>query len=218
MAENPLKSMMPKDKEGEGLGKELREKMEMQKAAGDSLKGGATSVGPAPTKTLMSTSPQDKTNTQGPYGTGAGEKRIDVSNMTKPLGQMHKGGTIQKTGQYVMKAGEKVLTGDQHAHLKNALSLAQTALSHEPEQDMQPKKVIRAMNIRKASDGSHVIEHHHVDFSHPMEEHTAKNMDELHDHLEQHWGTPNDGEAESESEKDESPGVKAAEKAVGLEK
>ena len=116
-----------------------------------------------------------------------------------------------------MKEGEKVLTPEQHGHLKSALSLAQTALSHDADKQ-EPAKEIKAMHIRKASDGSHVIEHHHVHFSHPMEEHTAKNMDELHDHLEQHWGTPNDGENASETEQDKSPGVAALQKTVGLEK
>ena len=208
MPENPLKSLMPKDKEGEGLGKELREKMEMQKAAGDSLKGGAGAVGPAPTKTLMSTSPQDKTNTQGPYGSGAGEKRIDVSNMTKPLGQMHKGGTIQKTGQYVMKAGEKVLTGDQHAHLKNALSLAQTALSHDQEPTPPPPaKTGRDFHVRRLDDKTfHVRKGHMSPMDHPEEESSAPDMKGLIQHLKDHFG----------EEKQESPGTQAAEDAVGL--
>jgi len=215
MAENPIKSLIPKDPNGTSIGSELNARVKMQQQAEQALKPtGAPAAGTVARP--VGTSPVDKTKTQGPYGTGAGEKRIDVDKMTKPLGQMHDGGTVPKTGPYIMKKDEHVLTPENHSKLKSAMALAHDALSGPAQEG--PKKVIKAMHIRKASDGSHVIEHHHLDYSHPMEEHTAKNMDELHDHLEQHWGSPNDGEEASESEKDESPGVVAASKVVGLER
>jgi hypothetical protein len=202
---------------GPGIAKEIGETARSYKTAEQALKPAPEAPKPAPV--APRTPAAWEKGPQGAYGTGKGEKRIDTSYPDSPMPKMHKGGTVPKTGVYVMKEGEKVLTPEQTTHLKNAMGLAHSVLSHEPDSEpTEPPKVIRAMNIRKASDGSHVIEHHHVHFSHPMEEHTAKNMDELHDHLEQHWGGPNDGEAASESEKDESPGVAAAEKAVGLEK
>jgi hypothetical protein len=215
MAQNPISSLIPKDPNTTPIGTELNERAKMQQSAVDALK---PTGAPAPKGTAMRpvNSPMDKTKSQGPYGSGKGEKRIDVKDMVKPLGQMHDGGTVPKTGPYIMKEGEKVLTQGDHAKLKSAMGLAHSVLADAPDAEVQPPKVIRAMHVRKASDGSHVIEHHHVNFSHPMEEHTAKNMDELHDHLEQHWGSPNDGENASESEKDESPGVVAASKTVGL--
>jgi hypothetical protein len=217
MAGNPIQSLLPKDPTSTPIGTELNERAKMQQSAVDALK---PTGAPAPKGTAMKpvNSPMDKTKSQGPYGSGKGEKRIDVKDMVKPLGQMHDGGTVPKTGPYIMKEGEKVLTQGDHAKLKSAMGLAHSVLADAPDAEVQPPKVIRAMHIRKASDGSHVIEHHHVNFSHPMEEHTAKNMDELHDHLEQHWGEPNDGEHESENDEDGSPAVVAMQKDLGYKK
>lgn len=216
MAVNPISSLMPKDPNSTPIGTELNERAKMQQAGVDALKPTAAPKGTA--MRPVGASPVDKVAPKAKFGDRPGEKRINTDEMTKPLGQMHSGGTVPKTGPYVLKEGEKVLTQGQHNHLKNAMGLAHSVLADAPDSEVQPPKVIRAMHIRKASDGSHVIEHHHVSFSHPMEEHTAKNMDELHDHLEQHWGDPNDGEEESESQKDTSPGVAAIQKAVGMEK
>lgn len=213
MAENPLKSLIPKDTQGEGMGKELSEKANQVSNARRAINPASEAPKAAPIG-----APAHMTPAQGPFGSQPGEKRIDVTSYQKPLGQMHKGGTVPKTGPYVLKKDEKVLTGDQHGQLKSALSLASSALSHDADEPQEPKKEIKAMHIRKASDGSHVIEHHHVHFSHPMEEHTAKNMDELHDHLEQHWGAPNDGEQESENDTDGSPAVAAMQKDLGFKK
>lgn len=227
MAINPLQSMLPKDPEGKGLGNELKARVDMNKAASDALKPtGAPVAEPA---RPLSNEPQDKAKSQGPYGSGAGEKRINVSDWTKPLGgapaspaagapKMHTGGTVPKTGQYTLKAGEKVLTPEQHGNLKHAMGLAHEALSHEPEKDITPPKDIHEMHVRKADNGGFIVKHIHKHFEHPPEEHVHSDMDSLHDHLEQHWGEPNDGEAESEGQKDTSPGVTAIQKAVGLEK
>ena len=126
-------------------------------------------------------------------------------------GIMHAGGTIPETGAYLMKAKEHVLTPEAHGKLKAAMGLAHDALSHNAEEPQEPKKMIRAMHTRKAADGSYVIEHHHAHFSHPMEEHTAANTDALHDHIEQHFGEPNDGEGQT-------PGQAEIQKAIGMEK
>lgn len=213
---NPLQSLIPKDPETGPDPNGMRGKMEMMEKARQALKGGAEAAAPVSgahatpfTGTVSKPLPAPNPKTQ--YGTRPGEKRIDVGPMVKPLGQMHAGGTVPKTGAYVMREGEKVLTPEQHGNLKNAMSLAQSALSHDQEEPQEPVKTIRAMHIRKAADGSHVIEHHHVDFSHPMEEHTAKDTDELHDHIEQHWGEPNKGEGET-------PGQAEIQKAIGMEK
>jgi hypothetical protein len=216
MADNPLKSLVPKDPDtGPGIGPELGEKARSMNTARQAL---GTGDAPAAPKAPVG-APSPMKPVKGPYGSQPGEKRIDVKDMVKPLGTMHKGGTVQKTGPYVLKAGEKVLSPEQHDHLKSAMSLASSALSHEPEQDSEPKKIIRAMHIRKAADGTHVIEHHHeMSHLHPMEEHTAGSTDELHDHIEQHWGEPNDGEHESENEKDDSPAVVAMQKDLGYTK
>jgi hypothetical protein len=212
---NPLQSLIPKDNQGPGMGKELGEKLKMQSDVEKSLHPTGAPAKPEP----VGGAPASWEHVNQPkYGAGPGEKRIDTSTMTKPLGQMHKGGTVPKTGPYIMKAGEKVLTPEQHGHITSALSLAQSALSHEPEKQPEVPKDIHEMHVRKADNGGFVVKHIHKHFEHPPEEHVHANMDSLHDHLEQHWGEPNDGENASETEQDKSPGVVALQKTVGLEK
>lgn len=181
----------------------------------------AGAFGPASTAATASkppaSSPADRIRPTAKYGDNAGEKRIDVSGMVKPLGKMHDGGEVPKTGAYIMKKGEHVLTPEKKNLMHHAMSLAETALSHPDTEDKEPeppKKEIREMRIRKGASGGYVIEHHHTHFSHPMEEHTAKDTDDLHDHLEQHMGEPNDGEGNHE-ESGESTGAQAAEAALG---
>lgn len=207
--ENPLKRLIPNDAEKGPDPNGLRGKVDMMKEAQKALKGGAEAIGPAkPVGPAAPASPVDKTNSQGPYGSGPGEKRIDVKDMTKPLGQMHAGGTVPKTGAYVMKAGEKVLTPEQHGQLHNAMSLAQSALSHDPEpMPPPPAKVGRDFHARRLDDKTfHIRKGHASPMDHPEEESSAPDMKGLIQHLKDHFG----------EEKQESPGVQAAEETVGL--
>ncbi len=220
MAINPVSSLMGDDQESKGLGNELRERVNMNKQADIALHPPTA----APKGTAMKpvgTSPVDKVPSRGgPYGTGTGhgEKLIDTREMTKPLGapKMHDGGTVQHSGLHNLQKGEKVLTGEQHGHLKAAMALAHNALSG-PENN-KPAKVVKEMHIRKTDNGGYIAKHIHASFEHPDEEHVHPHMDALHDHMEEHWGEPNEGEDASENEKDESPGVMAIQKAVGMEK
>ncbi len=201
--ENPLKSLVPKDPQGSGMGAELGEKMNQVNNARRALNPSsgakrAEPIGaPAPMKPV-----------QGPYGSGAGEKRIDVKDMVKPLGQMHKGGTVPKTGPYIMKEGEKVLTPEQHGHLSSALSLAQGALSHdEAPEPPKAEKVGHDMHIRRLDDKTfHVRSGHTAPGDHPDQESSAPDMKGLIKHLQDHFG----------KDEPESPGVEAAESTVGL--
>ena len=60
----------------------------------------------------------------------------------------------------------------------------------------KPKKEIREMVHTKSHNGKHIVTHrHHSPEHHPDETHVMNNMSELSDHMEQHAGTPNDGEA-----------------------
>jgi hypothetical protein len=135
-------------------------------------------------------------------------------NYPMPIkGIMHDGGEVPKTGAYLMKKGEHVLTPEKKTMMHHAMSLASTALSHPDEKEPEPpKKTIKSMHIRKAG-GGYIIEHHHAaPHLHPMEEHTVKDMDSLHDHLGQHMGEPNESAAHEGAE---SSGVQAMEAAVG---
>lgn len=185
MVANMLKSLFDHvDAIGSGqgnLGAELAEK----KAGIEAYKA-PVKVGPsAPSRPAPPTS--DKMHPKAKYGDQPGEKRMDVKDMVKPLGVMHKGGTIPETGAYVMKKGEHVMTPEKHDMMKNAMSLAATALSNEEDKPAEPKKQVKEMRIRKGASGGNIIEHHHMmPHLHPMEEHTAKDMAELHDHMDKH--------------------------------
>lgn len=217
---NPLQSLLPKDPQGPGMGKELGEKMTQVNNARQALNPGSEAPKMSPTG-----APAHMTPAQGPYGSQGSEKRIDVTNYQKPLAsqmpKMHDGGTVTHTGPHVLKAGEKVLTKEQHGHITNALSLAQTALSHEPEQDVKPPKVVKDMRIRRSANGGHIVTHVHTHFEHPDEEHTTEGADGLVNHVLHHMTDPDDEETEADQGKavvPESKGTAAAEEAVGFKK
>jgi hypothetical protein len=59
----------------------------------------------------------------------------------------------------------------------------------------KPKKEIKEMVHTKSHNGKHIVTHrHHHPEHHPDETHVLNDMSELHDHFENHAGTPNDGE------------------------
>jgi hypothetical protein len=74
---------------------------------------------PAPKKTPVS-SPADKVNPKAQYGDKAGEKRIDVKDMVKPLGSYKKGGKVKKTGLYKLHKKERVLNPKQTAKVEKS--------------------------------------------------------------------------------------------------
>lgn len=60
------------------------------------------------------------------------------------------------------------------------------------------KKAIKSMTHTKTHNGKHVITHkHHAPHDHEMhdETHMMNDMGDVHQHMENHAGTPNDGEA-----------------------
>lgn len=61
--------------------------------------------------------------------------------------------------------------------------------------DKKPKKEIKEMVHTKTHNGKHIVTHkHHHPEHHPDETHALEDMSALHDHMEDHAGTPNDGE------------------------
>lgn len=150
---------------------------------------------PAPT----STKPTSKTVGTGRYGDNPGEKRIDVTDMTKPLGSYKKGTDyVPKTGVYKLEEGEAVKTKKENVleHLKDSLAGAE-----KPEKPKKELKEIRTRKV-KGKDGksSYIHEHHHTHPEvHPMEEHVSPDHDSMIEHMMQHMGEPNEGEAEAEA-------------------
>lgn len=197
------------------LGAELRvkgENMGAYKAATDS----STSA-PSESVRSTSTSPKDKINPTARYGIRGGEKRIDVSDMVKPLGAApvggksifdmggkvsvyDKGGKVNvKDGKHalaIVKDGERVLTEGQDKEYQKMKSMKDKMVSNLSDEDgAKPKKEIKEMHIRKSANGKHIVKHVHHHSSHPDEEHVMDGMAALHAHMDQHAGEPNEGEA-----------------------
>lgn len=120
------------------------------------------------------------------YGDRPGEKRIDVSEMTKPLAS-YKHGTnyVPKTGPAILHEGEKVVPKEQNPY----------AMVKEMAKDKKPKKELREMSVTKSHDGKYIIKHKHHSGAHEDETHVANDMSELHGHMDKHAGVPKDGEA-----------------------
>ena len=134
----------------------------------------------------------DKVNPKARYGSCAPEKRIDTSSMTKQLGSYEKGTShVPKTGIYKLHEGEAVIPKDKN--MANTKDKMVTSLSGDDKK--KPKKEIKEMVHTKTHNGKHVVVHkHHHPEHHPDETHALEDMSALHQHMEDHAGTPNEGE------------------------
>jgi len=72
-------------------------------------------------------------------------------------------------------------------------SLAAHALSGKDKPKGKAKKELHKMHITKMKSGGYHVMHEHV--AHPPEEHAVPDTDALHEHIEEHMGEPNTGEA-----------------------
>lgn len=120
----------------------------------------------------------------------------------------YKSGTdyVPKTGPAKLHKGEAVLPKHEAAeHRKekmtkvngNGLSGVASELGGDTP---KPKKEIKHIVTKKAKTGGYIHEHHHTHPEHhPMEEHVTPDQDSMMDHMMQHMGTPNPGEAEADA-------------------
>jgi len=141
-------------KETTGLGTELRERAQMNKVAEEALN--PPKPQPSPAAPAMA-SPKDRIN-KGAYGSGAGEKRIDTSTMTKPLGSFKKGtNRVPETGIYKLEKDEAVIPAE-----KNPMNAAD-AMAGISKGDKKPPKKIAEIRSKKSHDGKiiHTHMHHH---------------------------------------------------------
>lgn len=165
----------------------------------------AVSSAPAQPVVRFEPTPAEKVNSRARFGSKPGEKRIDTSEMTKPLGSFKKGTDyVPKTGVYKLHEGEKVTPAEDNP---------MNPYSKVTEGMEKPKKVLKEVRTRKAKSGGYIHEHHHTEpMHHPMEEHTTSDMKGMLAHMKEHM---ND-EAEGANENEQS-GAEAQEKAVGME-
>jgi hypothetical protein len=214
MVGNPISSLLPKDAEKGGDPNGFAGRVEMNKQADIALHPPTG----APKGTAMKpvNSSMDKTKSQGPYGSGKGEKRIDTNYPDSPMPKMHDGGTVPKTGPYIMKKGERVLTSDDHAKLKNAMGLAHSVLAHAPDAEVQPPPMpqhLREMHIKELHTGGfHVTKH---DGKGGMTEHGAPHNDAVVGHFMDHMAHPDEDEEAVEAGDHDMHGADAEHKAIG---
>ena len=143
---------------------------------------------------VKETSPADRVAPKARYGARPGEKRPESSPDLRPLpplGSYEKGTShVPKTGVYKLHKGEAVIPKD-----KNMDSMKDKMTEALGGEAKKPKKEIKEMVHRKTANGKHIVTHkHHHPEHHPDEEHAMENMAQLHQHMEDHAGTPNDGE------------------------
>ena len=177
------------NQETTSLGSELSEKARMSAGVLGS-DSSAAAAAPASGKPAGGGKPA-----QGPYGSQGKEKRIDTTDMTKPLGAApvyDKGGKVNihdgKHQVAILKEGERVLTPEQtKAYDKGGKVMA-------TPYDMvtggkTPKKEIKEMVHTKSHNGKHIVTHkHHSPAHHPDEIHAFNDLDEAKDHMDQHAG------------------------------
>jgi hypothetical protein len=116
------------------------------------------------------------------YGDKPGEKRINVSDMIKPLGS-YKDGTnyVPKTGHYKLHEGEAVVPKKDNPMKKDMYGMVTG--------DDKPPKKIKHIVTRKTHSGSYIHEHHHhAPEHHPMEEHTSADAKAMAAHMSENAG------------------------------
>jgi hypothetical protein len=111
----------------------------------------------------------------------------------------HKGTSfVEKTGPAILERGEKVIPKEKNMDSLNAI---QGVLGGH-NIPKTPKK-IKEMIHTKSHNGRHIVTHthHHPHGSKEHDEiHSLNDMNELHQHMEDHAGTPNEGEQMSENQ------------------
>jgi hypothetical protein len=95
--------------------------------------------------------------------------------------------------------------------------LAHHALVHVPVSGVsgkgpghhKPEKVMKEMHVHEVRGGGYTV---HLGSETGPPHHVAHDLDTVHDHMEEHMGTPNDGEAEADSGTGEHAGGSGAER------
>jgi hypothetical protein len=117
--------------------------------------------------------------------------RLPMNPIERPVMPMFHDGTdyVPHTGPAILEKGEAVIPKE-----KNMEAVRDVLGGHQP---IKAHKRIKEMVHSKSHNGKHIIVHkHHSPHDHPShdEVHALDNMSDVHDHMEAHAGTPNEGE------------------------
>jgi hypothetical protein len=154
----------------------------------------------------------NKVDPKSQYGTRPGEQRIsdsEIKDMSRPLGSFKKGTNyVPHTGVALLHKGEAVIPAKENkmADMDKTYEMVKGMSKEE-----KPKKEIAHIKTSKAKSGGYVHEHHHTrPEHHPMETHVSSTQDAMADHMMQHMGEPNPGEAEADAGQSGVPAAGAA--------
>jgi hypothetical protein len=155
---------------------------------------------------------------EGNIGKELAEKSANVKQLANAP-KYHKGGKIKKDGVQVVDAekGETVLPKNNKKratelamkHLEGMKAGLKAAEKHSEKSEHKKAEhgkrhgKVKKMHVHVNDDNTFSMTHEH----HPMEDgtpvadttHSAPDMDGLIDHMQEHLGTPNPGEAEAEA-------------------
>lgn len=142
----------------------------------------------------------DKINPKAKFGDKKGEVRLPVDQWLKPT-TSYKDGTdfVPETGPALLHKGEAVIPAEKNMANSDVMALVPGRTAKKPP------KVRSHMTLESHEDGSHTITHHYTHPEHHKpKSHGLSNMDALIDHLQEHAGQPNSGEAEADAGNPES--------------
>jgi hypothetical protein len=143
-------------------------------------------------------------------GEGIRARMLNEDAALKALGSMKSGGTVPKTGPYILHEGEKVVPKKQANGMKNEKS-------GKPKEDAKKEVMKKAtaglggdkkkkhrlhMHIRPVEDGRFTVDHEYRGGQEPMPEsttHAPQDIQELLDHVKRHYSEEMD-EAKNDEE------------------
>lgn len=111
---------------------------------------------------------------------------------------------VPKTGDAKLHKGEAVLNkddADKYREAKMGSNSVMEELKHSlSSKEEKPKKEIAHIKTKKAKSGGYIHTHVHTHPEHhPDEEHISPDQDSMVQHMMEHMGAPNPGEAEADA-------------------
>jgi hypothetical protein len=130
------------------------------------------------------------------------EKAVAPKPKAAPAKAAHKMPSYKEGTARVPKTGPALLHKDEAVLPKHEAEHYRMAGAHDAlgSKEHKPEKKIKHIVTKKAKNGGYIHEHHHTQPEHhPMEEHVSSDQDAMMDHMMQHMGEANPGEAEADA-------------------
>src|SRR5580658_7772343 len=146
-------------------------------------------IGPSMNPVANPVAPVNPGGWRNPFSHGQGG---DVGPERNRMPMFHDGTSyVPHTGPALLEKGEAVIPKEENKHM-NSVSDVLGGPSK-----IKAKKRIKEIAHSKSHNGKHIITHRHHpphDGKEHEEIHALDNMSDVHSHIEDHAGTPNEGE------------------------